>query len=158
MAVAIVGYRVYPAGNTSSQVFDLTAAHSLLSQEFPDLCGPDRRRRPVGYCACGHSSGAHIALMMLVNQVKHSLLTNELEDTSLARSSCAASFDVFLGLSGPYDISNHFDYEAARGVEGTLVVAIYTSLISTKTTLTLILSRIISNEGMQWVHPAAISQ
>lgn len=25
--------------------------------------------------------------------------------------------DSFVGLSGPYDISHHFDYEAARGVE-----------------------------------------
>jgi hypothetical protein len=26
-------------------------------------------------------------------------------------------FSSFVGLSGPYDISHHFDYEAARGVE-----------------------------------------
>lgn len=125
MAVAIVGYRVYPDGDTSTQVADLEAAQLKLTEVYPDLCGPDREKRPIGFCVMGHSSGAHIALLMLVDQAKRMIQADERSlvkaqyTTNMARPGMKRTlFDRFVGISGPYDISHHFDYEAARGVEG----------------------------------------
>jgi hypothetical protein len=41
----------------------------------------------------------------------------EWEANELSSSTSLSLVDSFVGLSGPYDISHHFDYEAARGVE-----------------------------------------
>jgi acetyl esterase/lipase len=113
LAVAIVGYRVYPDGNVNIQVRDLELAYQQLSEEYPDLCGPSRTHHPIGLVVVGHSSGAHIALMMIVEQVKRLLLVQE--ENSEIRN--VPLVDKWVGLSGPYDVSHHFDYEAARGVE-----------------------------------------
>lgn len=56
-------------------------------------------------------SGAHVALLMLVNRAEQHCTEGSLS------SSPPPVIDSFVGLSGPYDISHHFDYEAARGVE-----------------------------------------
>lgn len=56
----------------------------------------------------GHSSGAHIALVHMVQQAKKQL------DNNVAASS---PYHSFVGISGCYDIHHHYDYEAARGVE-----------------------------------------
>jgi len=168
MAVAIVGYRVYPDGNTSIQVEDIEMAISKLSKEYPNVCGPHRHdydkkmKKSIGMCIMGHSSGAHIALLTIVKQAKELILqqqqrtlkqrqrrqsrrssstkikieqndnnnndgknsSNDVDDSKTAHPGSKTSrlvpiCDLFVGLSGPYDISHHFDYEAARGVEGT---------------------------------------
>eukprot|EP00980_Cylindrotheca_fusiformis_P014718 scaffold4007_cov111-Cylindrotheca_fusiformis.AAC.2 len=110
LAVAIVGYRVYPDGNVKAQVQDLVAAHQKLSELYPELCGPSRRHELI---VMGHSSGAHIALLMLVEQVMRLMLVHE--DHPGRDSSRAV--DKFIGLSGPYNVSHQFDHEATRGVE-----------------------------------------
>lgn len=71
----------------------------------------------------GHSSGAHIALLMVVDQIKRLILLEESktmirkEKKHLIQQSTLPYVDRFVGISGPYNISDHFDYEAARGVE-----------------------------------------
>jgi hypothetical protein len=124
MAVAIVGYRTYPTGVVADQVCDLQSAYQRLSKEYPDLIGPRRTSRPIGVCVMGHSSGAHIACLMMVEQVKRlmqaesSAVGTDNDDSAAADSVVVLPLvDSFVGISGPYDISNHFDYEAARGVE-----------------------------------------
>lgn len=131
MAVAVVGYRVYPSGTTDTQVADLEAAQLELTKEFPDLCGPKRTKRPFGFCVMGHSSGAHIATLLIVEQAKRLLQVEqtlvkgsdgeETHDSTFGSTSSdppGSLCDAFVGISGPYDINHHFDYEAARGVEG----------------------------------------
>jgi hypothetical protein len=124
MAVAIVGYRVYPDGDTSIQIQDLEAAQAKLTEEYPEICGPHRERRSIGFCVIGHSSGAHIALLMLVDQAKRLIQAEQrrVRVQSVSKKGLLpmkmALTDMFVGISGPYDISHHFDYEAARGVEG----------------------------------------
>ncbi|GAX28884.1 hypothetical protein FisN_20Lh187 [Fistulifera solaris] len=109
-AVAVIGYRTYPSSPTvDEQVEDCQLAANYLLQEYPDLCQGI-------ITVMGHSSGAHVALLMLVEQAKEWMRKRK----SAAREEAAvASFNVtnFVGLSGPYDISHHFDYEASRGVE-----------------------------------------
>jgi len=125
MAVAVVGYRVYPDANTAGQVGDLENAYVELSRRLPDLCGPKRTKRSIGFCVMGHSSGAHISLLWLIDQVQRHLHMEQLReegtnldilafDQSDERPIC----DSFVGISGIYNIGHHFDYEAARGVEG----------------------------------------
>ena len=129
MAVAMVGYRVYPDGDTSTQIQDVEAAQSRLADEYPEICGPNREKRSIGFCVMGHSSGAHIALLLLVEQAKRLMEAEQQERRRQGRTSRyddeskqkrnMALCDLFVGLSGPYDINHHFDYEASRGVEGT---------------------------------------
>lgn len=118
-AVAIVGYRTYPDGRVAQQVEDCNLAAAKLAKDFPHLC--------QHVTLMGHSSGAHIAFLMLVDQVRsgmdepiqekrHQSVTYDM--TPQARTTkLPFQIDSFVGLSGPYDISHHFDYEAARGVE-----------------------------------------
>lgn len=124
MAVAIVGYRVYPYGNVACQVADLENAYVELARQFPDLCGPKRIQREIGFCVMGHSSGAHISLLWLVKQakryldVKQSLYGTVGRGRAESEDEWRVAGDAFIGISGIYNVAHHFDYEAARGVEG----------------------------------------
>ncbi|KAL3933704.1 MAG: hypothetical protein SGARI_003649 [Bacillariaceae sp.] len=119
LAVAIVGYRVYPLSQTvQDQVDDLEAAFETLVEEYPQWCdscdsnhekedGDDNHH--YGTIVMGHSSGAHIALLWLVDRVKRRMRLPKQESNPI--------ITTFVGMSGPYNIEHHFDYEAARGVE-----------------------------------------
>jgi acetyl esterase/lipase len=109
MTVAILGYRTYPDAQVGGQVDDLERAILFLSKQFPEFCTqmPDNPGH-LGTSLMGHSSGAHIALLMLVERARQRIQTG---------ATFPLEFDSFIGMSGPYDISHHFDYEAARGVE-----------------------------------------
>ena len=142
MAVAIVGYRTYPDATVSGQVNDLEAAALLLSHRYSHLL----TRSPLcpvndwlGVSLMGHSSGAHIALLLLVEHIARKITfargksnqptkgknqttittttTRPLFFKGIQRTESSIHFDSFIGLSGPYSISYHFDYEAGRGVE-----------------------------------------
>jgi hypothetical protein len=58
-------------------------------------------------------TGAHILFLMLVLWAEKDWVATNV----LSPDSPLLWVDSFVGLSGPYDISHHFDYEAARGVE-----------------------------------------
>ena len=90
--VVLLGYRVYPDGKVDEQVADCRQGLAVLREQRPEL-------RSYGVTVSGHSSGAHIVLLWLV------------------REGMAQGVDSFVGMSGPYNISHHFDYEAMRGVE-----------------------------------------
>ena len=61
-----------------------------------------------GVFLMGHSSGAHISLLTMINRV----VPNE---TKTPRSPYL-KIDGFVGLSGPYTIDTHYNYELMRGV------------------------------------------
>ena len=111
-AVAVVGYRIYPEGDASSQIQDLEMAMKVLQREHPEIC-----QRNV--CLMGHSSGSHIALLTLVERLRHKLeLHRAGNDTALQQwENSLVKINSFVGVSGPYNIFNHFDFEASRGVE-----------------------------------------
>jgi predicted esterase len=116
--VIIVGYRTYPDGTVVDQMEDLERAGQVLRQKY----NKDLGNGPI--TLMGHSSGAHIALLLLINRIreqpsirdsgKNECKNVQNNSTSLSQR---MEFDSFIGLSGPYDISHHFDYEAGRGVE-----------------------------------------
>jgi acetyl esterase/lipase len=117
--VAVPNYRTYPDGLVSDQVQDCELAAKALAEKFGITSS--------SVTLMGHSSGAHVALLLLVDRAKrrmravHDRLEQNKEggvnqeiDVGTVKT---LEFDSFVGLSGPYDISHHFDYEAARGVE-----------------------------------------
>lgn len=137
-AVVIPGYRTYPDGNAQDQILDLQAAAAFLARNVPELCRihSDTSSGDTGgsFTLIGHSSGAHIGMMYLVEQVKELLQQQryqkaaERKNTKNTTAAAATAgmgmgsttvmkIGKFIGLSGVYDISDHFDYEAARGVE-----------------------------------------
>jgi len=76
----------------------------------------------LGNIIMGHSSGAHIALLLLVKMLGERMKSSSSQPaasmTRKQNNRYPWSFpDYFVGLSGPYDISDHFDFEAGRGVE-----------------------------------------
>ena len=103
-SVAIIAYRTYPDGNTQSQVDDCAKGLSFLSSRFPG------RYKKV--TLMGHSSGAHVSLLYLIMRAISSPTVDHIE----AKHQKIA-IDSYVGISGPYDIDHHFDYEAGRGVE-----------------------------------------
>jgi len=147
-AVAIVGYRTYPDAKcvVRDQVGDIKDAWNALRDELKFLITPiddgDKEMGWVGNVVMGHSSGAHISLVMIVDMIgemmaSHSSQSNDNNGaaveklqgvnggidstTNKDKGSKPASYpwhpDYYIGLSGPYDISHHYDYEAGRGVE-----------------------------------------
>ena len=134
-AVAIVGYRTYPdAADIDVQVDDLRLAFDALGTVLNECVVPvaddimDRKAAGtcdnndkgwVGNIIMGHSSGAHIALLLLVDMLSERMKSSS--SSQLAENQCNqypwSLPHYFVGLSGPYDISNHFDFEAGRGVE-----------------------------------------
>lgn len=110
MAVAIVGYRTFPDADVAGQVEDLERAADALYRERKGLFGaPQSNTSKRNICLIGHSSGAHISLLMLVNQIERRV--------TKGNHFIGFDFTSYIGLSGPYDINHHFDYEAGRGVE-----------------------------------------
>jgi pimeloyl-ACP methyl ester carboxylesterase len=125
--VAIVGYRTYPCVVTvthdldsarstegDSQLCDVRSAWKALQDTMGKVMSENKSRREwVGNVLMGHSSGAHLAAVMLVDFIDEQL--NAAVNTKLPPKNVQP--DYFIGLSGPYNISNHFDFEARRGVE-----------------------------------------
>ena len=89
---ALIGYRLSPVNDSRDQIRDVLEALEVIA-------GKASGNRIV---LAGHSSGAHIALFAT------------LLDSSSARQPFV---DVFVGLSGVYDVEAHYDYEARRGLE-----------------------------------------
>ena len=123
MAVAVIGYRTYPDGNVQDQVDDLETAAMALKHRYPHLCENGSDEMELGITLMGHSSGAHIAMLMAVQRVER-FLDRMMNDKNIAETDTdtdtdtdTIQFDKLVGLSGVYDISHHFDYEAGRGVE-----------------------------------------
>lgn len=104
LAVAVVGYRVYPDANILGQVADLELAALEIDRRYSHVY----QTTEFGTIVIGHSSGAHIALMMIVQRA---------DRIKQGNNHIPMPCSTFIGISGPYDISHHFDFEAARGVE-----------------------------------------
>ena len=118
-SVAVIGHRTYPDGPTlQEQVSDVRTALNVLIEQYSHLY--DHSNITV----VGHSSGAHVALCMAVDYIKeklnvlqHKVDTNAHIPNEHIPVIESLPFDSFCGISGPYDISHHFDYESARGVQ-----------------------------------------
>jgi len=111
LAVAIVGYRTYPDGSVQDQVDDLEAALRTISIKFPHLTqgtSDETGSEWQGISLIGHSSGAHISMLMITLRLVNSV-TKQIESNS-------THFDKVISLSGVFSISDHYQYESGRGV------------------------------------------
>ncbi len=126
IAVAIVGYRTYPDGNAQDQVDDLYEAAKTLARLYPKLWYSKHRNKDsssFGVSLMGHSSGAHIAMLLLVQLIEKQI--QKLKRSSLGESVSQKrynqddilQFDSYVGISGVYNIQRHLAFEAGRGVE-----------------------------------------
>jgi len=79
----------------------------------------------VGTILVGHSSGAHISLLWMVERAQKKI-AEELNNNNnkeqehrqpMASSSSSSTIDAFVGISGVYNIDHHFHYESGRSVE-----------------------------------------
>ena len=147
MAVVVVGYRSYPDGDVVDQVDDLEQAAMMLVRRYPHLNMDNikgnnnnntkrRKKEEKDWLGCflmGHSSGAHIAFLLIIRQIRRELeliarrrssrgnvpssSTQPSSSLDTILSKTILQFNNFVGLSGVYDINHHFDFEAGRGVE-----------------------------------------
>lgn len=116
LTVAIVGYRTYPDAVSDEMVDDLNSAMQKIQQTYPRLFEQRDDKNSLGICVMGHSSGAHISFLMVIENTRRRMMMQQQQQK---KSFAVPVFpiDCFVGLSGVYDIGHHFDYEAARGVE-----------------------------------------
>lgn len=123
-ATAIVGHRTYPEGDASSQVHDLEMAMKEIQKRYPDICSRK-------LCLMGHSSGAHISMLTIVERVRRKLELEHAGDALVLQQweESLVKIDSFIGISGPYNICNHFEFEAGRGVEQLSPVSIRVLLV-----------------------------
>ena len=120
IAVAIVGYRTYPDGNAQDQIDDLLQAAQTLARIHPKLWYQSRKNdsSSFGVSLMGHSSGAHISLLLLVQLIEKRIKIQIMSETKIPKNyKNDLLFDSYVGLSGVYNIQHHFDYEAGRGLE-----------------------------------------
>ena len=119
-AVCIVGYRTYPDAKDiiKDQTKDVQLAWKTCGSVLNELVVPLSGKEWVGNVVMGHSSGAHVGLLMLVEWVDDQMKTNQsVNSKASSKQQYPWIPNYFIGLSGPYDISYHFDYEGGRGVE-----------------------------------------
>ncbi|CAB9512102.1 Carboxylesterase [Seminavis robusta] len=110
-AIAVVGYRVYPEGDASTQIQDVELAVAEIAKFFPLLCQNN-------VFLFGHSSGAHVCMLAIVERARRDLEVSRISSAAaLDRRRKRINFDGLIGMSGPYNIDRHYDYEAGRGVE-----------------------------------------
>ena len=114
-SVAVWGYRTYPDGRLPEQTQDLHDALSLLRNRHNN--NNDDDDCPI--TVMGHSSGAHVAVLAALQSSSSSFsststtTTNNNKDNTDGRPLC----DNLILLNGIYDLSRHYEWETARGVE-----------------------------------------
>ena len=118
-AVCIVGYRTYPDAKDiiEDQTKDVQLAWKTCGSVLNELVVPISGKEWVGNVVMGHSSGAHVGLLMLVEWVANQMKNEQSVNCKSSKQQYPWIPNYYIGLSGPYDISYHFDYEGGRGVE-----------------------------------------
>jgi len=102
--VMILGYRTYPDTDVEGQVEDVHRALIWVRQNAHRWEGDTRR-----IFLSGHSSGAHISTLYVLRQIAHHQHSRSSTDESLPIAGV-------IGMGGPYDITEHYFFESARGV------------------------------------------
>ena len=100
----------------------MRAAWERCGEALRELAAPARDGTGgdgwVGNVLMGHSSGAHVALLVLADLLEEQMSGGINSPPALVDNDTYQwAPDHFVGLSGVYDISHHYDYEAGRGVE-----------------------------------------
>mmetsp|Transcript_31047 Transcript_31047/g.75714 ORF Transcript_31047/g.75714 Transcript_31047/m.75714 type:complete len:349 (-) Transcript_31047:134-1180(-) len=92
----VVGYRTYPCASVQGQISDVKLAIQYIYSNAGKVKGI-RKDSPI--YLCGHSSGAHISSMLILEE--------------------ASKLDFihgFVGLSGAYDLRNLYEWHKKMGI------------------------------------------
>eukprot|EP01104_Vermistella_antarctica_P012544 TRINITY_DN3658_c0_g1_i1.p1 TRINITY_DN3658_c0_g1~~TRINITY_DN3658_c0_g1_i1.p1 ORF type:complete len:412 (-),score=73.05 TRINITY_DN3658_c0_g1_i1:198-1433(-) len=108
---------LYPKMLVRGMVDDVAAVLSYVKGNA-HLYGVDPNRITL----IGHSSGAHISALYLLKQALYQTQSNRDEvidghDSVLRRAIRSVEIKNFIGIAGPYCISDHYLHETYRGVE-----------------------------------------
>jgi acetyl esterase/lipase len=147
LAVAIVGYRVYPLcgipqkndadrGGVRTQVDDLEAALGKLTKEYPEWCNKnfedryvERKNQQQRTISKHPHHLPHLGTIVMGHSSGgHIAMLWMVEQAQKNISDIRrgqpknltdkrGTVDAFIGISGVYNIGHHFDYEGGRGVE-----------------------------------------
>ncbi|KAJ0404930.1 hypothetical protein P43SY_005929 [Pythium insidiosum] len=107
--VAVINYRTYPLGSVTEQTKDVEDAIHWVA-EHAARYGGDREK----IFLIGHSSGAHISALTLVQSAVNAI--SGAAETSETTGRVHHHIKGFIGLAGPYDIAEHYDFESRRKV------------------------------------------
>lgn len=114
--VVLVGYRTYPDADVNTQVSDLESALEFLRSTRPDLMmvknKSENRDGVGGVVLVGHSTGAHIGLLMVLERARRRIERGGPSDTDEA-----VPVHAFVGMAGVYCINSHYLFESGRGIE-----------------------------------------
>ncbi|KAF1793155.1 Alpha/Beta hydrolase fold [Phytophthora cactorum] len=102
---AVINYRTFPNGSVVDMIEDIENAVFWVAENCSSL-GGDRSKLFLS----GHSSGGHVGALALVNSAVR-LGVNDPKEREIANY-----VRGFIGLSAPYDISDHYIFESERVV------------------------------------------
>jgi len=94
----VIGYPVYPYGNIYQQSQCIYDAIKYIKEHEIEIF----EKKDINYVLCGHSSGANIGALAIMNSIRNR------DETKLV--------DSFIGLGGVYDVMKHYYWEKGRGV------------------------------------------
>lgn len=115
IVTVIINYSIYPKGYIEDMVEDLSKA-LIWTKNNIQLYGGN----PNSIYCLGHSAGSHIIAMFLIKQC---IFRNFGENSSFLHSYShinwkgSISIQGYIGLSGVYDINEHYLWETNRAVE-----------------------------------------
>lgn len=106
--VVVLGFPTYPESSIIDQRECISEGLKRMHQTMCDLNASGVQYDVV---LCGHSSGAASCALYIAEQIRRNLVIGSELDTEIWRR-----VKAFIGLSGPYDIVKHYEFEKARGV------------------------------------------
>lgn len=121
--VVLLKYAYYPQAGIINQRDALLAAVQFINGSPSEIVSSERSRagastsshptQSIQLTLCGHSSGAHLCVMALVEVWRREIANN---DNALSAHTQPLIHSI-IGLSGPYDLVKHFQFESGRGVQ-----------------------------------------
>uniref|UniRef100_K3X2G7 BD-FAE-like domain-containing protein n=1 Tax=Globisporangium ultimum (strain ATCC 200006 / CBS 805.95 / DAOM BR144) TaxID=431595 RepID=K3X2G7_GLOUD len=111
IVVAVVNYRTYPSGHVQDMVQDVEHAIRWIETTC-HLYGGDKDQIFLS----GHSSGAHVGALTLIQSALRVAGPTSDKNDLIKKNEVVRSVKGFIGLAGPYDISDHYVFESERVV------------------------------------------
>jgi acetyl esterase/lipase len=131
ITTCVIEYTLYPDSRAGSMVGEVGQALDWVVENCV-------KRQDQKIVLVGHSAGAHLCAMLLVERLKD-------PDTS------ALVPDCFVGMAGVYDIARHFEYEKSRKVHhlSTMERAIGGTTNFADNSPALLLQRVVGKQELQ---------